>query len=614
MSEETKNSAEKNSVEKSNVEKSNVEKSNVEKNGAEKSIVDQLAAAIGATHAKAPAAFLDETAPFEGEQKTWLNGLLTGLNAIAVAAQGDTADAPGTPMSILYGSQSGNAEALSKGLRKFAKTQGFDATVSELDGVDPQNLAQMKHVLIICSTFGEGEPPDNAQAFYRTLMSDDAPLLSADVNFSVCGLGDSSYAFFNQCAQDIDARLEALGATRVHAFASCDVAFEDDFAHWQKAAFASEAFISAAGAASGTVEPEVGPKFDKNSPFLATLMVAENLSSPESAKRVNHIEISLAGGTDELDYAVGDALGVWPVNCATQVQAILEALHLSGRESVQLKAGPASLRAALLTKLDITTVNAKTLEAWGVEAVGADFQVIDVLRALGEPLKAQTLVDGLRPLQPRLYSIASSPKAHPGEVHLTVGEVHYALHNSARKGVASTFLGERVGAGGTVGVYLQRSAHFHIPADDNAPLIMIGPGTGIAPFRAFLEEREARQALGKNWLFFGDQHEKHDYLYRDQMQQWQEAGILDHLSLAWSRDTAEKVYVQTLIMAQGAEFFAWLEAGGYVYVCGDATRMAADVDTAIRAVIAKHGHRDTLAVDAYIKRLIAEHRYQRDVY
>ncbi|WP_053981771.1 diflavin oxidoreductase [Marinagarivorans algicola] len=584
------------------------------KNMAEKNIVNQLAAAIGATHAKAPAAFLDETAPFEGEQKTWLNGLLTGLNAIAMAAQGDTGDVPGTAMSILYGSQSGNAEALSKGLRKFAKTQGFDAAVSELDGVDPQDLAQMKHVLIICSTFGEGEPPDNAQAFYNTLMSDNAPRLSADVNFSVCGLGDSSYAFFNQCAKDIDARLEALGATRVHALASCDVAFEDDFAHWQKAAFASEAFMHAAGAASGTVEPEVGPKFDKNSPFLATLMVTENLSGPKSAKRVNHIEISLAGGTDELDYAVGDALGVWPVNCAKEVQALLDTLHFSGRESVQLKAGPASLRAALLTQLDITTVNAKTLETWGVEPLGHDAQVIDVLRAVDKPLAAQTFVDGLRLLQPRLYSIASSPKAHPGEVHLTVGQVHYTLHNTARKGVASTFLGERLGAGSTVGVYLQRSAHFHLPVDDNAPLMMIGPGTGIAPFRAFLEEREARQAPGKNWLFFGDQHEQHDYLYRNQIQHWQNAGILDRLSLAWSRDTAEKVYVQTLIMAQGAEFFAWLEAGGYVYICGDATRMAADVDAAIRAVIAQHGHRDPAAVDDYMKRLIAEHRYQRDVY
>lgn len=578
-------------------------------------IVNQLAAAIGATHAKAPAAFLDDSAPFEGEQRTWLNGLLTGLNAIATAAQGDAAEAPGTPMTILYGSQSGNAEALSKTMRKYAKTQGFEAAVSELDGVDPADLASMKHVLIICSTFGEGEPPDNAASFYKTLMSADAPVLNSDIHFSVCGLGDSSYPMFNQCAHDIDERLSELGATRVHDFVACDVAFEDDFESWKIASFASEAFTRAAGAVSGAQEPEeAGPKYTKNSPFLANLMVSQNLSGPQSAKRVNHIEISLAGGTEELDYAVGDALGVWPTNCGQEVQAILDAVKLTGRESINLKSGPASLRAALLTKLDITTVNAKTLEAWGLDALGDNFQVIDTLKAAGKSFDAQTLVDGLRPLQPRLYSIASSPKAHPGEVHLTVGEVHYDLHSAARKGVASTFLGERLGAGGTLGVYLQRSPHFHIPYNDEAPLIMIGPGTGIAPFRAFLEEREARAAKGKNWLFFGDQHEAQDYLYKEQIQHWQNSGLLNQLSLAWSRDTADKIYVQTLIMAQGAEFYAWLEEGGYIYICGDASRMAADVDKAIRYVVAEHGALDKSGVDIYMDRLVAEHRYQRDVY
>lgn len=581
-----------------------------------KNVIDQLAAAIGTTQAKAPAAFLDESAPFEGEQRTWLNGLLTGLHAIAAAASADSeADAPVTPMVILYGSQSGNAEALSKELRKFAKTQGFDANVSELDAFDASNLAATQHLLVICSTFGEGEPPDNAKNFYGALMGGDIAQLPASLNYSVCGLGDSSYAFFNKCAQDIDARLSELGATRVHEFVACDVAFEDDYAVWKAAAFASEAFAAAAGAVSGAAEPEEkGPKYDKNNPFLASLMVAENLSGANSAKRVNHIEISLAGGTDELDYAVGDALGVWPVNCNLDVQAILDAAGLTGKESVILKAGPASLRAALMSKLDIVTVNAKGLEAWGIDSAAEGAQVIDVIQAADKPWDAQTLVDGLRPLQPRLYSIASSPKAHPGEVHLTVGEVHYELNGSARKGVASTFLGNRLSLGGTMGVYLQRSAHFHIPANDEAPLIMIGPGTGIAPFRAFLEEREARGAAGKNWLFFGDQHEAEDFLYRDQIEGWQANGVLNELSLAWSRDTAEKIYVQTLIKAQAAQFYAWLEEGAYIYICGDASRMAADVDKAIREVIAEQAGVDAEGVNAYMDKLVAEHRYQRDVY
>ena len=580
-----------------------------------KGVIDKLAAAIGATPNQAPPTFIPDDAPFDGDQRQWLNGLLTGLNAIASAAQGDTDGEPGTPMTILYGSQSGNAESAAKELRKYGKTQGFEANIVELDGVDISDLQNIQHLLVICSTFGEGEPPDNAQAFYNAIMADDAPELPATLNFSVCGFGDSSYTFFNKCAKDIDARLGELGATRVADIRECDVAFEDDFAEWKVESFASEPFSAAAGSVSADAGgEEAGPLFDKNKPFIATLMVSDNLSGDESAKCVNHVEISLAGGTEELDYAVGDALGVWPVNCGDEVQAILAATGFSGSETVELKSGPASLRAALLTRLDITTVNAKALETWGLQSTDEQYQVIDVLNNTKLDLSAQTFVDGLRPLQPRLYSIASSPKAHPGEVHLTVGEVRYSLNDTDRKGVASTFLGERLAAGGSVGVYLQRSAHFHIPQDDNAPLIMIGPGTGIAPFRAFLEEREARQAEGRNWLFFGDQHEAQDYLYRDQIQGWQESGLLNNLSLAWSRDTAEKIYVQTKIKEQSEAFFAWLESGAYIYICGDASRMAADVDKAIRDVIAEQGGLDDDGVQAYMDKLVAEHRYQRDVY
>lgn len=582
----------------------------------EKKVTDELAAAISKTHEASPANFLDRDAPFDHDQRNWLNGLLTGLNAIATAAQqeGAASEEPGAPLVILYGSQSGNAEALSKDLRKFAKTQGFDANVSELDSFDRSQLSSTSHLLIICSTFGEGEPPDNAKAFYNDLMSGAIGELSNTLNYAVCGLGDSSYAQFNQCASDIDNKLSEAGANRVVNLVVCDIAFEDDYEAWKNAAFSCDAFVFAAGAVSAAEPEELGPKFDKNSPFIASLMLSENLSGQGSAKRVNHIEISLAGGADELDYAVGDALGVWPINCAQEVDAILDVENLTGRESVLLKSGPASLKAALLTKLDLTTANTNTFEAWDIERAEGDSQIIDILKFSPKAFDAQTLVNGLRPLQPRLYSIASSPNAHPGEVHLTVGEVHYPLHGTARKGVASTFLGNRLSIGGSVGVYLQRSAHFHIPFNNDAPLIMIGPGTGIAPFRAFLEEREVREAKGKNWLFFGDQHKADDFLYRDQIIAWQENGLLSHLSLAWSRDAAEKVYVQTLIKKQGAEFFDWLEGGAYVYICGDASRMASDVDKALREVIAEHGNLGNEGADAYVDKLVAEHRYQRDVY
>ena len=581
----------------------------------DQNILENLATAIGQTHGEAPAAFIPEDAPFDEAQRHWLNGLLSGLHAIASAAAaggGGQAEA-GTALTILYGSQSGNSEALSKELRKYSKTQGFEATVTALDDLQVSDLAAINHLLIVAATFGEGDPTDNAVKFHAALMDDAAPELPATLNFSVLGLGDSSYANFNNAAIDIDRRLGELGATRVVDAVLCDVDFDDDFASWRDAAFASDPFKSAAGAASAPEPAAGGPAFDKNHPFMATLSAADRLSGEASAKCVNHIELSLAGGGEDLDYAVGDALGVWPMNCPDEAQAILEAGGFSGKETVMLKTGPASLRSALLARLDLQTVTPKTLEAWGVEKKGDDDHIIDLLRA-GAKLDAQGLVDGMRPLQPRLYSISSSPKAHPGEVHLTVGEVRYSMHGTDRKGVASTYLGERLAEGGSVGVYVQKSAHFHIPDDDKAPLIMIGPGTGIAPFRAFLEEREARGAEGKNWLFFGDQHEACDYLYREQIEAWQKSGVLDKASLAWSRDGSEKVYVQTLLKQDGKEVFDWLENGAAIYVCGDASRMAADVDSALKEVVSQHGGKSDDEAASYMDMLSSTHRYQRDVY
>ena len=561
---------------------------------------------------------MPENAPFDAEQRQWLNGLLTGISTIAAAVNaGSAADVPGTALAILYGSQSGNCEVLAKNLKKYAATQGFDAVIEELDNTTVADMAQRLHVLIICSTFGEGEPPDNAKKFYHSILAEDAPSLPASLNFSVCGLGDSSYQFFNKCAEDIHERLSQLGATPVSECLLCDVAFEDDYEQWKNAVFAAEAFSSAAGAAGTAVtggEEESAPVYSKNHPFIANLIHTEKLSSDGSAKVVNHVEISLAGGGEDMHYDVGDALGVWPINCPEQVSEILAAGGFSGRELVAQKKGSATLRVLLTTELDIMTVNAKALETWGIVAGAENYQVFDVLNEIKPELDAQTFVDGLRPLQPRLYSIASSIAAHPGEVHLTVGEVHYDLLDKKRKGVASTWLGERLALGSNIGVYVQKSAHFHLPSNDETPLIMIGPGTGIAPFRAFLEEREVREAAGDNWLFYGDQHQAHDYLYREQLGAWQASGVLNNLSLAWSRDTDKKVYVQTLIRQQGETFFNWLERGASIYICGDASRMAADVDTAIREVIGQFGDLDEEGVNDYMDKLVTEHRYQRDVY
>lgn len=577
------------------------------------------ALATALSQAGAPSSVnLPEDAPFDPAQRQWLSGLLTGLQAIAASVAGEAvAEQPGTALTILYGSQSGNCEGLSKDLRKFAKTRGFEAEIKALNELSLADLSSVNHLLIVTATFGEGDPPDNAAQFHAALMAEDAPSLPDTLNFAVCGLGDSSYTHFNKTARDIDERLAELGASRATDLVACDTDYDDDYAAWKETAFGSEAFENAAGAVRApSHDPgERKPDFDKTRPFMASLIDARRLSGAASAKRVNHIELSLAGGGPDLEYQAGDALGVWPVNATDDVDSILEITGLTGIEPVQLKSGAAPLRAALQTQLDIVTVTPKTIEAWDLEDMDVSgLHVVDVLFRARPNIGAQELVHGLRPLQPRLYSISSSPKAHPGEVHLTVGEVHYELEGEARKGVASTFLGGRLAAGNMVGVYVHRSSHFHLPEDDNVPLIMIGPGTGIAPFRAFLEERQARAATGPNWLFFGDQHEASDYLYREEIEAWRASGLLTRASLAWSRDSAEKVYVQTLLQQAGADVFRWLEEGAAIYICGDASRMASDVDATLREIIVQHGNQSEEGAEAYLSALASGHRYQRDVY
>lgn len=580
----------------------------------DKNLLDRIATSDMSGEA---AEFIPADAPFADDQRAWLNGMFSGLQTMIGAALAEDAQAQAAaPLKIFFGSQSGTSESLAKDLRKFAVARGFEAAIAELDSISPAELANIPHLLIVAATFGEGDPTDNAQNFYTALMAGEAPQLPATLNFSVCGMGDSSYAHFNKVGRDLDARLAELGATRAAPMAVCDVDYDDDFAQWKTEVFASHAFKSVVGDARAPLAPLAEPRkagFDKTHPFVGTLLETRCLNGTGSAKTVNHVEISLSGGGEDMAYAPGDALGVWPVNDIGEVDALLAAGGFSGSETVVLKSGPSSLSAALLKQCDLATVTTKAAEAWGVNP-RVDDQVPDVLAAGIDGLTPQAFVDGLRALQPRLYSISSSPGKHPGEVHLTVGEVHYELNGTPRRGVASTYLGQRLARYGSVGVYVHRSSHFHLPEDDATPLIMIGPGTGIAPFRAFLEEREIRGASGQNWLFFGDRHQQTDFLYRDDITAWQESGLLSKTSLAWSRDGADKVYVQHLIRQEGAVFFDWLEKGAAIFVCGDASRMAADVDQAIREVIAEFGGVDTQAADKYVDDLKSAGRYQRDVY
>ncbi|MEM6259596.1 MAG: flavodoxin domain-containing protein [Planctomycetota bacterium] len=564
-------------------------------------------------------------APFEKDQRRFAEGFLAGLLSVRAAHEANKPvdDSAGTPLTIAYGSQSGNCEALSKDLRKLARSKGFKPNVVELNAITPEALQETRHLLVVCSTFGEGDPPDNAAAFCKMLQADEAPALP-DMHYAVCAMGDRSYTHFCKTGIDIDRRIGSLGATRMVDRVDCDVAFEDDWAQWKQGVFACEEMAEVAGEVPAGLteiedEDQTAAGWDKNNPYFAPVLEVSLLNGEGSAKEVNHVEILLSGSG--LEYEVGDALGLWPTNHPGLVEETLALTGITGTDRVMIKGELFPIRLALQTKLDIVTLTHNTLESLDINGAideVAGLHLLDALRKWEPNISAQRLADALRPLQPRLYSIASSPKAHPGEVHLTVGAVRYELDETPRHGVASTYLADRCGFGERVGVYVHKSPHFHLTPNDQAPIIMCGPGTGIAPFRAFLEERQARKAegieIGESWLFFGDQHEETDFLYREELAAMQADQTLTKLSLAWSRDGQEKVYVQDRMRQQSEELFRWLDRGAHFYICGDASRMAGDVDKALREIVAEHGGMDPAKASEFVDTLAREGRYQRDVY
>ena len=548
---------------------------------------------------------IPETAPFDAMQRMWLNGFLAGL----FSSESNTAIAPAAvtspslgPLLFLYGSQTGSSEGLANRFAKEAKKQGFETRVVGMENHATIDLTKEKRVLIVTSTYGDGEMPDNAQPFWDYLKNGTAPRLE-NLEYSVLALGDRNYVQFCQAGKVFDARLEELGARRIHPRTDCDVDCEGPSSEWfaglMKSLEGSKAPPPAAAAqgsvanAAKAVETSVtSPSFGKSNPFPAVLKTNRVLNAPGSGKETRHLEIILEGS--RLEYEVGDALGVVPANCPDFVREILHAAGLDGEEAVKGPDGSEmALRLALLQKFDL-------------KAFLADL-----------PQKAASAAEfaaPLRKLQPRLYSISSSPKAHPGEVHLTVAVVRYELNGRPRKGVCSTFFAERVGPDTKVPVFVHKSPSFKLPADGSKPIIMVGPGTGIAPFRAFLEERRAVGAKGRNWLFFGDQRAVCDFLYREELEAMQKDGFLERLDTAFSRDQAEKIYVQNRMIENMGQIWSWLQEGGYFYVCGDAKRMAKDVDMALHKIAETAGGLSVEQAVDYVKQLKTEKRYLRDVY
>ncbi|GAB5560575.1 MAG: sulfite reductase subunit alpha [Synoicihabitans sp.] len=566
------------------------------------------------------APYLPDNAPFTPAQRAWLNGFFAGVFSRA-PAESSALNAPATqlkPLTILWGSQTGTAESLAKQAAKAAGKRGFAPTVLDMAGTSAAELPAIERLMVITSTYGEGEPPDNAKELYDAVRAENAPTLPTSLNYSICSLGDSNYELFCQCGKDFDTAFAKLGATRATERVDCDVDYDEPFETWLETSLVAlgDSPSPVATQASSKDLPnsaETTPTYGKKHPFPATVLSVHNLNGAGSAKEVNHVEFSLEDSG--LTYEAGDALAVLPENCPDLVAAVLTALDSDGEEAVTTAVGERPLRAALVQNFDLGKPNAKLLSALKVEHSDHIADVLDALAAASKPLPPLgEIVASLKKLQPRLYSISSSPKAHPGEVHLTVGAVRYELSGRTRKGVCSTFLADRLETEGKAKVFVHSNKAFRPPSDPSLPMIMVGPGTGIAPFRAFLEERDATNAPGKNWLFFGDQHAATDYLYQEQIGDWQKSGLLTRVDTAFSRDQTEKIYVQDRMREAGVELWQWLEAGGHFYVCGDAKRMAKDVDTALHEIIATHGGKSAEQAADYVKSLKAAKRYGRDVY
>ena len=530
---------------------------------------------------------IPENAPFSVEQRAWLNGFLAGVlqrsgKGVVPMATAETK----TPLLIAFGSQSGNAESLAKRLAREAAGRGFAARAAGLDSLQPADLVKDKNVLLITSTWGEGEMPDNAASFWDAINQNGSSPKFDGVQYSVLALGDKNYGdTFCLAGKKLDTRLAELGAKRIVDRVDCDVDFDDLAKEWSKNAF------SILGAAKPSETSDVSDSSDtawsKKKPFPAKLLQNTNLNVTGSSKDTRHIAFSLTGSG--LTYEVGDALGVFVQNCPEVVDSVIAAHGFDPSAQV----GTKTLRDALLTDYEVRSLLGKAPEAG---------------------LTLTAFLENLRKLQPRLYSIASSVKAHPDEVHLCVGAVRYSSDGIAHKGVASTFLADRLQLGETTGIYFHAANHFRLPSDLTKPVIMVGPGTGIAPFRAFLEEREATKAPGKNWLFFGDQKRSSDFLYHDQIIAWVQSGHLTRLDTAFSRDQEEKIYVQTRMLQAASELWQWLQEGAHFYVCGDAKRMAKDVDDALHHIIETQGNKTAEEAAAYVAQMKKEKRYARDVY
>jgi sulfite reductase (NADPH) flavoprotein alpha-component len=578
-------------------------------------------------------------------QKVWLSGYLAATQTISVSAAPEAPSAViptvsttkpiSKEVTILYGSQTGNAQGLAGKAAKTLEGNGFQVTVSSMSDFKPNNLKKVKNLLIVASTHGEGEPPDNALSFHEFLHGKRAPKLE-DFRFSVLSLGDSSYEFFCQTGKDFDQKLEELGGTRLYQRVDCDLDFDEPAAEWLEGVLSglSEAQGGSAAPVQAASTQAIESEYSRTNPFKAEVLENLNLNGRGSNKETRHLEISLEGSG--ITYEPGDSLGIYPENDPVLVDTLIEELKFDSTENVTVnKQGEVkSLKEALISNFEITVLTKPLLEQALQLSGNAELQellspgnedkvkayqdgrdLLDLVKDFGPwNVSAQDFISILRKMPARLYSISSSLSANPEEVHLTIGAVRYDAHGRERKGVCSILCAERLQPGDTLPIYIQNNQNFKLPTNADTPIIMVGPGTGVAPFRSFMQEREEIGAEGKSWMFFGDQHFVTDFLYQTEWQKWLKDGVLTKMDIAFSRDTEEKVYVQHRMLEHSKELFEWLQEGAAVYICGDEKNMAHDVHNTLLEIIEKEGSMSHEQAVEYLANMQQQKRYQRDVY
>lgn len=586
-------------------------------------------------------------APFTHAQRTWLNGYLAGLYSYAPAKPLATELSP-LRVAVLYGSQTGTAEGLARKLSKELKAAGYAISLNSLEGYIPATLAAETHALFIVSTYGEGEAPDPVQPFFQQLCVERFPLLG-ELSYAILALGDSHYEHFCQFGKNLDAKLSALGATNMLPCTYSDVEVDAPYAGWKElvgkklrevASRSDDHSRTASGlSAEMAVESPQTPvshaahTHTRENPYLSSLREKRPLTHFSSSKLTIHLDFAIEDPA--LRYEAGDACGVIPQNCPALVDTVLSLAAFSGNELIDIpKIGSLTLREGLLGHFAITRLTRKMISEYAALAhcsrlktlLAPDQQaeldrylhgrdLVDLLQQCPDVLqKPNDLLKMLPRLVPRLYSISSSPAAHPGQIHTTVSVVRYRTHDRERGGVCSTLLADRIEPGDRLPIYIQPNKKFRLPQDPDAPVIMVGPGTGIAPFRAFLHERRVTGAPGRNWLFFGERSASTDFLYREELESMRADGHLTQLDAAFSRDQEHKIYVQDLMMQNARQVWRWLEEGAFLYVCGDAARMAKDVDLTIHRIVETQGALPQEGAENYVQILKDDRRYQRDVY